>query len=122
MGPRGARLPDRGDIYHLDADPVYGREERGKHYFLVVSPAVINRLGVSVCVAITTGGQGMRAAGTAVSITGGGSVTGVAVCNQIRAFDLPARERAGNARYIETIDRAIANEVARTAASVIDPA
>jgi mRNA interferase ChpB len=45
----------------------------------------------------------------------------VAVCNQVRSFDIEARVRAGNARYIETLDTATCDEIVSRVISVIDP-
>lgn len=121
MGPRGERVPGRGDIYSVDPTGTEGRELRGRHFFIVVSPVEINRLGVAVAAAITTGGMGARHAGTAIPLTGS-RTNGVVVCNQIRALDLQARVRIKNARFVETIDPVLADVIASTVASVIDPA
>jgi mRNA interferase ChpB len=45
----------------------------------------------------------------------------VAVCNQVRSFDIEARVRTGNARYIETLDTVTAEEIVSRVISVIDP-
>ncbi len=34
----------------------------------------------------------------------GHDTTGVAVCNQVRAFDIEARVRMGSVRWVETLD------------------
>jgi len=47
---------------------------------------------------------------------------GVAVCNQVRSFDLDAREKAGSARFIETLDPSTMAEIVNRVVSVIDPA
>jgi mRNA interferase ChpB len=42
-------IPERGDIIHLQFDPSSGKEMRGWHYALVVSPAKLTReLGFTV--------------------------------------------------------------------------
>jgi mRNA interferase ChpB len=46
----------------------------------------------------------------------------VAVCNQVRSFDLETRERAGTARYVESLDPATVDEIVSRVISVIDPA
>jgi mRNA interferase ChpB len=56
-----------------------------------------------------------------VAITGH-DTTGVAVCNQMRSFDIEARVKDGSAKYIETLDSVIADEIVRHVVSVIDPA
>ena len=63
----------------------------------------------------------MREMGLAVVITGH-DTNGVAVCNQVRTFDLEARMRAGSAQYIETLDEATTGEIVARVVSVIDPA
>ena len=44
----------------------------------------------------------------------------VAVCNRVRSFDIEARVRDGSARFIETIDQAIAEEIVARVVSAID--
>ena len=36
-------VPDRGDILHIDLDPVKGREQQGERPVLVLTPAVFKR-------------------------------------------------------------------------------
>jgi mRNA interferase ChpB len=47
---------------------------------------------------------------------------GVAVCNQVRTFDLDARVKEGSARFIETLDASTMAEIVNRVISVIDPA
>ena len=54
------------------------------------------------CVPITRGGNHARLNGLTVAIAGH-DTTGVAVCNQMRTFDL--RARAGDIQYVETLDQ-----------------
>ena len=56
----------------------------------------------------------------AVAITGH-DTNGMAVCNRVRSFDIEARVRDGSARFIETIDQAIAEEIVARVVSAIDP-
>ena len=51
----------------------------------------------------------------------GHDTSGVAVCNQVRSFDIDARVRTGSARYIETLDQATADEIVARVVSAIDP-
>ena len=51
----------------------------------------------------------------------GHDTTGVAVCNQVRTFDIEACIRAGTARDIETPDGATTDEIVSRVPSVIDP-
>lgn len=109
-----------GDVFWIDPNPVAGREMRDRHRFVVITPREINALGVAMTVPVTTGGGFARNMGLAVAIAGH-DTRGVAVCNQVRSFDLDARMRAGSARYIETLDEATTNEIVSRVLSVIDP-
>jgi mRNA interferase ChpB len=115
------RIAERGDVYWVDPNPVAGREMKDRHRFVVITPAAINQLGVAMLVPITGGGAFARATGLTVPITGH-DTTGVAVCNQVRSFDLEARERAKSARYVETLDAATTDEIVARILSIIDPA
>jgi mRNA interferase ChpB len=104
----------------MDPNPVAGREMKGRHRFVVVTPKSINALGVSMTVPVTSGGAFARGMGLVVPISGY-DTQGVAVCNQVRTFDVQARIQAGSARYIETLDPELANEIVNRVLSVIDP-
>jgi mRNA-degrading endonuclease toxin of MazEF toxin-antitoxin module len=83
---------ERGEIWHCDLTPSAGREQRGPHYVLIVSPRAFNRGGVPIVCPITTVGRHSRMAGFAVSLTGAGTgVTGVVQVDQISALDMQAR-------------------------------
>jgi mRNA interferase ChpB len=114
-------IPRCGDVYWIDPNPVTGREMKDRHRFVVITPRQINALGVSMTVPIATGGSFGRNAGLAVAVTGH-ETTGVAVCNQVRSFDIAARVRAGSARFIETLDKAVMDEIVSRVISAIDPA
>ena len=88
---------------------------------MVISPKEINALGVSITVPVSSGGAFARETGLTVPITGY-DTTGVVVCNQVRSFDIEARERAGTARYVETLEASISDEIVSRVVSVIDPA
>jgi mRNA interferase ChpB len=113
-------VPRRGDVYWIDPNPVAGREMKDRHRFVVITPRQINALGVSMTVPITTGGSFARDVGLAVPVTGH-ETTGVAVCNQVRSFDVPARVREGSARFIETLDEATMDEIVARVVSAVDP-
>ena len=115
------RVAQRGDVYWVDPNPVAGREMKDSHRFVVITPTAINQLGIAMLVPITSGGEFARSTGLTVPITGH-DTTGVAVCNQVRSFDLEARERAKSARYVETLDAATIDEIVARVLSVIDPA
>jgi len=116
-----SKIPQRGDVYWIDPNPTAGREMQDRHRFVVITPREINALGVAMTVPITTGGASTRNAGLAVAITGH-DTTGVAVCNQIRSFDIPARIKAGSARFIESLDEATMCEIVDRVVSAINPA
>jgi mRNA interferase ChpB len=115
------RIAQRGDVYWINPNPIAGREIKDQHRFVVITPKEINALGIAMTVPITSGGAFYRDTGLTVPITGHDTV-GVAVCNQVRSFDLDARERAGSARYVETLDKATIEEIVSRVISVIDPA
>lgn len=116
-----SNVPKRGDVYWIDPNPVAGREMMNRHRFVVITPKEINALGVSMTVPITSGGGFTRSVGLAVVISGH-ETTGVAVCNQVRSFDIPARVQQKTAQYIETLDAATMNEIVARVVSAIDPA
>lgn len=115
-----SNVPQRGDVYWIDPNPVSGREMRDRHRFVVITRREINSLGVSMTVPITTGGALTRNVGLAVPVTGH-ETTGVAVCNQVRSFDIWERVRAKSARYVETLDDATMQEIVARVVSAIDP-
>ena len=114
------RVPQRGDVYWIDPNPVAGREMSGRHRFVVVTPVEINKLGVSITVPVTSGGAFARLKGLTVPLFGS-DTTGVAVCNQARSFDIQARVLAGSARFIETLDSDTADEIVSRLVSVLEP-
>jgi mRNA interferase ChpB len=113
-------VPRRGDVYWIDPNPVAGREMKDRHRLVVITPREINALGVSMTVPISTGGAFSRNVGLAVPVAGH-DTTGVAVCNQVRSFDIEARVRAGSARFIEALDDATIGEIVARVVSAIDP-
>ena len=113
-------VPNRGDVFWIDPNPVSGREMKDRHRFVVISPRQINALGVSMTVPITSGGALARNVGLAVPVSGH-DTNGVAVCNQVRSFDIPARVQQKTARFIETLDEATMDEIVARVVSIIDP-
>ena len=114
------RIAQRGDVYWIDPNPAAGREMKHRHRFVVITPREINMPGVAMFVPVTSGGQRVRDTGLSVLVTGH-ATNGVAVCNQVRSFDLEALERADTARFVETLDGATADEIVARVVSVIDP-
>jgi len=114
------RVPLQGDVYWVNPNPVAGRKLKDRHRFVVVTPKEINALGIAMLVPITSGGMSMREMGLTVVVSGH-NTNGVAVCNQVRTFDLEARIRAGSAEYVETLDKDTTGEIIARVVSVIDP-
>ena len=114
------RIAQPGDVYWLGANPVAGRKMKNRHRLVVITLRAINALGVAMLVPVTSGGDFARNMGLAVPLAGA-MTNGVAVCNRVRSFDLEAREKAGSARYLETLDAEITNEIISRVLSVIDP-
>lgn len=121
MGPRPPQGPRRGEIFSIDTNPVAGREMRNRHYWIVLTPEAVNRLGMALCVVVSTGAEGARAAGLTVRVVADG-VTGVAICTQIRSFDLMARLQNGSATRAGIAPADVVDEIAARIASLIEPA
>jgi len=114
------RIPQRGDIYLINPNPQAGREMKDLHRFIVITPKEINKLGLSMTVPITSGGAFSRTNGLTVPIMGY-HTTGVAICNQVRSFDIEERVRTKTANYVETVDKNLIDEIVNRVISVIDP-
>lgn len=115
------KIPNKGDVYWIDPNPVLGREMKDRHRFIVITPKEINALGVAMTVPVTSGGAFARNMGLTVPIMGY-DIRGVAVCNQVRSFDLQARVHSGTARFVETLASELIAEIINRVVSVIDPA
>ncbi|MBP9725940.1 MAG: type II toxin-antitoxin system PemK/MazF family toxin [Gammaproteobacteria bacterium] len=111
---------NRGDVYWVDPNPIAGREMKDCHRFVVITPKEINALGVVMMVPITSGGVLVQAKGLTVPILGH-NTTGVAVCNQVRTFDIESRVSSKTACYIETLDVATIDNIINRVISIIDP-
>ena len=99
---------DRGDVYHVDLNPIKGREQAGPRYVLIVSPREFNRLGTPLVCPITQGGDFARDRGFAVSLSGTGTnAQGVVLCNQPRTLDLQRR----GASFVEKVPPVVIDEV-----------
>jgi mRNA interferase ChpB len=108
---------ERGDIFHVDLNPIQGREQSGARYVLIVSTKAFNVLGTPLVCPITQGGDFARHAGFAVSLSGAGTMTqGVVLTNQPRVLDLQARK----ARFIEKVPDFIVDEVLSRLATLIE--
>lgn len=115
------KIIQRGDVYWIDPNPISGREMKDRHRFVVITPKEINALGIAMTVPITNGGKFLRELGFTVPIIGH-DTTGVAVCNQVRSFDIEARVKAGSAKYIERLDSITIEDIVNHVISILDPA
>lgn len=103
-----ARTPDRGDIYHIDLEPTRGREQRGRRYVFVVSPAEHNRRGLVIVLPVSQGHTLARSTGFACALMGAGTQTqGVVICDQLRTLDFTA----GGGRFVEVVPRSVTDDV-----------
>ena len=108
---------DRGDIWHVDLDPVVGREQGHARYVLVITPRNFNNYGTPVVVPISTGGNFAREHGFAVSLSGAGTnATGIILCHQVRAIDIKGR----GGRFREKAPQFIVDEVLSRVASLFE--
>ncbi|MBU4530467.1 MAG: type II toxin-antitoxin system PemK/MazF family toxin [Hoeflea sp.] len=115
-----SNIPNRGDVFLIDLNPVVGNEMRDRHRCVVISPREINALGMCLTVAVTTGGQFARKAGMAVNITGH-ETNGVALCNHVRSLDIVSRVQQKTARYVDTLDADTVDEIVARVIGIIDP-
>lgn len=89
--------PDRGDILHLQFDPASGREMKGNHFCLVVSPKAFNqRFKLALVCPISRGtASTARDTGFLVPLLGAGLKTdGNVHAHQIKSLDWAARKAA----------------------------
>jgi len=111
-----ARVPGRGDIYHVDLDPTKGKEQRGRRYVFVLSPAEHNRRGLVIALPVSQGETLARSAGYAATLMGAGLITqGVIICDQPRAMDFVVR----GARYIESAPMHVVDDVLSRVAPLV---
>ncbi len=102
--------PERGDILHLAFDPASGREMKGPHFCLVVSPAAFNaRLKLALVCPISGGAaENARSAGFLVSLMGLGLRTdGLVHAHQIKSLDWASRQ----ASLVERAPAVLVDEV-----------
>ena len=98
-------LPKRGEVYHLDLNPTRGKEQSGKRFVYVLSPADEN---LAIVLPISTGVTLARHQGFAVTLMGAGTrTTGVIICNQPRTVALRKR----GAKRVESVPGVVTAEV-----------
>lgn len=111
--------PDRGDILHLEFDPASGREMKGNHFCLVVSPREFNTRFKLAMVCPISGGVAdvARTAGFLVSLMGQGLRTdGQVHAHQVKSMDWTSRQ----ASFVERAPDMIIQEVLNCLRSVLD--
>ena len=86
-------VPDAGDILWLDFTPQAGHEQAGRRPALVMSPAIYNRIGMMVCVPLTT-----RIKGNPFEVPIAGAPANVALADQVRNLNWKARNAAPKGR------------------------
>lgn len=98
-------MPKRGETYHLDLDPTRVKEQAGKRFVYVLSPADES---LAIVLPISTGVTLARGQGFAVTLMSAGArTTGVIICNQPRTIALRAR----GTRRIEAVPDFITQEM-----------
>jgi mRNA-degrading endonuclease toxin of MazEF toxin-antitoxin module len=99
---------ERGEVWHVELNPIRGREQANPRFVVVLTPKAFNALGTPIVAPMTTGGNFARNQGFAVSLAGAGTKsTGVVLCHQLRALDLRAR----GANFVERLPERIVEEI-----------
>lgn len=111
--------PAAGDILHLQFDPASGKEMKGDHFCLTLTPTEFNRkFGLCWVVPITTGQQNAARGLTTITLMGTGSkVTGIALAHQIKALDWAARRAA----KVDRIPKSVLNEALEVCGAILNP-
>ena len=110
--------PERGDILHLAFDPASGREMKGNHFCLVVSPRAFNARFKMAMVCPISGGvaEAARSTGFLVSLMGQGLRTdGQIHAHQIKSLDWASRR----ASLVERAPDVVVQEVLMCLQSVL---
>ena len=111
------RVPERGDIWHIDLEPVRGSEQRGARPVLVLTRDSFNRRGLIWACPVTQGGEYARDAGFAVPLSGCGADTqGVVLAHQARVLDWKSR----SARFVEALPDHLVEEVLARVVAMLD--
>ena len=111
-------IPERGDILHLQFDPATGKEMKGNHFCLVVSPRAFNQRFRLALVCPVSGGAAdlARNSGFLVPLMGFGLRTDGAVhAHQIKALDWSARK----ASFVERAPDLIVQQVLNCLTAVL---
>jgi mRNA interferase ChpB len=111
--------PDTGDIIHLSFDPASGREMKGDHFCIVLTPKAFNdRFGLAWTCPITTGNQEVARGLTAVTLMGTGlKISGIVLCHQIKSLDWTARK----AKRVDRLKGPVLDQILDICTAIIDP-
>lgn len=109
---------ERGDIVRACLNPTAGNELQGDmRPCLVLSPKAFNKLGLTLIVPITQGGNFARFQGFSVSLMGTGTETqGVVLVNGVRSVDLKARK----AKKVESVTSDVVDEALAILSAILD--
>lgn len=111
------RIPERGEIWHIDLEPVRGSEQRGARPVLVLTRELFNRRGLMMACPVTQGGAYARDAGFAVPLSGTGSSTqGVVLVHQARMLSWADR----SPRFVESLSDYLIDDVAARVAALLE--
>ena len=110
--------PDVGEVIHLSFDPASGREMKGDHFCIVLTPKSFNeRFGLAWTCPITTGKQDLARGLTAVTLMGTGlKVSGTVLCHQIKALDWAARK----AQRVDRLKGPVLDQILDICTAIID--
>jgi mRNA interferase MazF len=98
-------IPDAGHLVWITLDPQLGHEQAGRRPFLVLSPLAYNaKTSLMVGVPVTSKRKQYP---FQVELPAGGSITGVALADQLKSFDWRARR----AEHAEVADRTTLRDV-----------
>lgn len=108
----------RGEIWFVDLEPTFGKEQRGTRPVIVVSTEAFFRVtGLAIVCPITSGGVMTRDQGFAVSLVGSGlNTTGAVIASQPRTIDLKAR----NAQRVELAPDFIVDDVLARLGAILE--
>ncbi|MFC3875531.1 type II toxin-antitoxin system PemK/MazF family toxin [Neisseria musculi] len=88
-------IPDKGDIIHLRFDPASGKEMKGGHFALVLTPKAFNKAVGLVFACPISQGQASAARGMLSTLLGAGTHTqGNIHCHQLKSLDWRERKAA----------------------------
>lgn len=103
-------IPERGDILHIQFDPASGKEMKGNHFCLVVSPNSFNARFRLAMVCPISGGTAevARNSGFLIPLMGSGLLTDGSIhAHQLKTLDWTARR----ADFVERVPDLILQEV-----------